>query len=86
MLGNVWEWVNAPEPITEENLNRLTTAASELSPPLTRDEPAFQIRGGSCRQAPGGLEGLADLVWHSAARPARLGGRFIGFRCARDAN
>jgi serine/threonine protein kinase len=86
MLGNVWEWVNAPETITEENFNRLTSAASELSPPLARGEPAFQIRGGSCRQAPGGLEGLADLVWQSAARPARLGGRFIGFRCARDAN
>jgi eukaryotic-like serine/threonine-protein kinase len=84
LLGNVWEWVSTSTPPSDDEFARLSSAASALNPPLARDEPVYQIRGGSCRQAAGGADGLAELVWHPVSRPARMRGKFIGFRCARD--
>ncbi len=75
MLGNVWEWVSKAEPLEADDLREYV-----LNPPVTADERAFQIRGGSFQQA---LD-LHQAVWDFAVAPTRLKRADIGFRCARD--
>jgi hypothetical protein len=57
----------------------------DLSPGLSRNEPYFQVRGGSFKN-PANLarEQVADLVWDSGPMPARVGLDDIGFRCVKD--
>ena len=75
MLGNVWEWVAKPEPLEEGDLREYV-----LNPPVVRDEPAYQLRGGSFQKA---LD-LQQAVWDFAVAPGRLKRSDVGFRCAKD--
>jgi serine/threonine-protein kinase len=78
MLGNVWEWVSTPTPLDEREFESLKKRP--YSPPLSRNEPSYQIRGGS-------FHFLADpksLLFDSLTLPARTSDPDIGFRCAHD--
>lgn len=86
MLGNVWEWVNTPgsAPLGDDAFNRYTSQYfRDLNPPLSRDEPWYEIRGGSYTFQPADP---ASLVWDYVAFPARGREDDVGFRCAADAN
>ena len=84
MLGNAWEWVNAPaQPPTGAEFLRYKETFRELKPPLSPTEPFFQARGGSYRfftppdQTPA-------LLYDSSPMPARACEPDVGFRCAKD--
>ena len=47
MIGNVWEWVDTPAPLDEHEFELLKKYSRVYSPPLTRDESYYQVRGGS---------------------------------------
>jgi len=79
MVGNVWEWVSTPTPLDEREFESLK---KRYAPPLSRNEPSYQIRGGSFRYVPTGPK--SALVVDSATLPARAREADIGFRCAQD--
>ncbi|MBI4875960.1 MAG: SUMF1/EgtB/PvdO family nonheme iron enzyme [Acidobacteria bacterium] len=83
LVGNAWEWVNTPaQPPSGSEFERYARLFEELSPPLTRSEPFYQIRGGSYRfLVP--ADQTAALVCDSSPVPARARKPDIGFRCAR---
>lgn len=84
MLGNVWEWVStAGTPPEEKEFARYKSLFSNLSPPLSRAEPYYQIRGGSAYY-PSSPEVLAETLWDETPLPARVRQKDVGFRCARD--
>jgi len=85
MLGNVWEWVDKQDVPDNEGFRILSESklARNLSPPLSRAEPMYQVRGGSY------LYFLEDsqkrsLMWDALVLPARLAKSDVGFRCARN--
>ena len=84
MVGNVWEWVNAPAtPPPGAEFTEYTKLFRELTPPLSPAEPFFQARGGSYRfYVPAGE--AAALVYDASPVPARARKPDIGFRCAKD--
>jgi len=85
MIGNVWEWVDTPAPAPPENeFAGAQQYFRDLSPPLSRDEPFYQIRGGSFAVLPGNSP--ASFVWDFEAFPARARQDDVGFRCAADAD
>jgi serine/threonine-protein kinase len=86
MLGNVWELVDAAAPAPPEaEFDRYAKQYfRNLNPPLSRDEPWHQIRGGSFTDPP--ADQAARLVWDYAAFPARGRQDDVGFRCAVDAD
>ena len=74
MLGNVWEWVAKPERLEANDLREFV-----LNPPVTPEERAYQMRGGSFQQP----VDLNKAVWDFAVAPGRLKRGDVGFRCAR---
>jgi formylglycine-generating enzyme required for sulfatase activity len=87
MLGNVWEWVDKPETPSEDQYANLwkQTWGRQLQPPLSRDEPYRQIKGGCFLfLSTSKLADLPSLVYDSAVLPIRVGRPEVGFRCARD--
>ncbi len=86
MMGNVWEWVEtaAPAPPEAELAGYTSQYFRELHPPLSRNEPWNQIRGGSYADQPG--NDPATFVWDYVAFPARGRQDDVGFRCAVDAD
>jgi serine/threonine-protein kinase len=84
MVGNVWEWVEAPAPAPPESEFAANAQYfRDLNPPLTRTEAWYEIRGGSYAILPG--KDAAKLIWDFAALPARARQNDVGFRCALDA-
>ncbi|GEM_PF-2641333 len=79
MIGNAWEWVEQPAPLTKEDFHRVKHL---FQPPLDPNEPSFQIRGGSYMHYTN-AQTFEELVWDFAAVPARTKRMDIGFRCAR---
>lgn len=73
LIGNVWEWIDQPERLEESDLKQYV-----MNPPVTRNERAYQIRGGSYLER----IDLGQAVWDFAVAPARLEREDIGFRCA----
>jgi formylglycine-generating enzyme required for sulfatase activity len=86
MLGNVWEWVDTakPAPLGDAFNGYATGIFRDLNPPLSRDEPWFEIRGGSYLTPAG--DDPASLVWDYVAFPARARQDDVGFRCAVEAD
>jgi formylglycine-generating enzyme required for sulfatase activity len=82
MVGNAWEWVNAPALLDDHQFEMLQKFWKVYSPPLSRTEAFYQIRGGSFHYVAMGPK--ADLVVDSLTMPARAREPDIGFRCARD--
>jgi serine/threonine-protein kinase len=82
MIGNVWEWVNAPAPLDEKEFKILKKFSKVYSPPLSRDERYYQVRGGSFHYLAMGPK--ADLVVDALTLPARAREPDVGFRCAQD--
>jgi len=84
MVGNVWEWVNAPAtPPQGAEFTAYRQMFGDLAPPLSPAEPFFQARGGSYRYyVPAGE--AAALVYDASPVPARARKPDIGFRCAKD--
>ena len=82
MIGNVWEWVNTPAPLDEREFEMLKRFSKVYSPPLTRDEPYYQVRGGSFHYLSG--DSKFDLVVDALTLPARAREPDVGFRCAQD--
>jgi len=80
MLGNVWQWVDAPVKVDLEEAKAHFTL---LQPPLSPNDRFYEVRGGSYYDAP---NDPTSLIWDSVPTPARERLRTIGFRCARDAN
>jgi formylglycine-generating enzyme required for sulfatase activity len=84
MVGNVWEWVETSAPAPPESaFAGYTQYFRDLNPPLSRNEPWHEIRGGSYAILPG--NDASKLVWDFAALPARARQPDVGFRCALDA-
>lgn len=82
MVGNVWEWVDAPVEPDDSQFNHLREELPGLSPPLTRTEAYYQIRGGDMRlYLPD--EAAAGRVNDFGVMAARVPQPSIGFRCAR---
>jgi serine/threonine-protein kinase len=79
MIGNVWEWVNTLAPLDEREFELLKKL---YSPPLTRNEPSYQVRGGSFHYLSG--DSKFDLVVDALPLPARAHEPDVGFRCAQD--
>ncbi len=86
MVGNAWEWVDtaAPAPPESEFAAYANEYFRDLNPPLSHDEPFYQIRGGSYAILPG--TSPARLVWDFEPFPARGRQDDVGFRCAVDAD
>ena len=85
MVGNVWEWVDtAATAPPESELPNYANQFRDLNPPLSREEPWYQIRGGSYAILAG--ETPARLVWDFVPFPARARQDDVGFRCAVDAD
>ena len=87
MLGNVWEWVDAPAVPKKAQFDNLLSEpwARTLTPPLSLNESYRQIRGGSYSFLSGArLEDLPQLIYDFAILPERVGRPEVGFRCARD--
>ncbi len=84
MLGNVWEWVNHPGRLETAEFDMFVQAHPNIEPPLTREEPAYRIRGGSFQTYLEQAE-RGRLAYEFAIMPARLSQPDLGFRCARDA-
>lgn len=83
MLGNVWEWVNHPARLEPGEFDQFAKAHPDLDPPLSPEEPAYRIRGGSFQLfLP--QEDRQRLSYEFAVMPGRLKGPDLGFRCARD--
>jgi eukaryotic-like serine/threonine-protein kinase len=82
LVGNAWEWVNAPAPLDDHQFEMLQKFWKVYSPPVSRTEAFYQIRGGSFHYVPMGPK--ADLVVDSLTMPARAREPDIGFRCAKD--
>ncbi len=80
MVGNVWEWVDQPSPLSPADFQQLQHM---YTPPLDMKEAAFQIRGGSYMHNTT-AETFEQLVWDAATAPARTKRKDIGFRCVRD--
>jgi serine/threonine-protein kinase len=76
MVGNAWEIIDQTGSPSENTLKRFRS----MTPPATRDEPWYMIRGQSC-----GEPLLPGVIWDSTVVPARWKDRYIGFRCAKDA-
>jgi formylglycine-generating enzyme required for sulfatase activity len=83
MLGNVWEWVDHPARLEPNEFQQFAKLHPELAPPLSPEEPAYRIRGGSF-QVFLPREDRKRLAYEFAVMPARLKGPDLGFRCARD--
>jgi eukaryotic-like serine/threonine-protein kinase len=83
MLGNVFEWVATAVQPNQEDFENDLRAFKKLSPPLTRDDMFYQVRGGSFR-VPFRPEEVETLLWDHDVIPARGSKPDIGFRCARD--
>jgi formylglycine-generating enzyme required for sulfatase activity/tRNA A-37 threonylcarbamoyl transferase component Bud32 len=80
MIGNAWEWVNAPSVPDDHELEVLS---KYFSPPLSRSEPFYETRGGSFKYLPPkGSE--AALTFDQRPMPARTRQADLGFRCAKD--
>jgi len=80
MIGNVWEWVDTQAPLDEHEFELLKR---HISPPLARDEPSYQVRGGSCHYLSDDPTKFA-LVVDWLPLPGRAHERDVGFRCALD--
>jgi serine/threonine-protein kinase len=76
MVGNAWEFIDQTGPPSDNTLKRFLS----MTPPATRDEPWYVIRGQSC-----GEPLLPTVIWDSTMVPARWKDRYLGFRCAKDA-
>jgi serine/threonine-protein kinase len=83
MLGNVWEWVATPAKAPDGKEFSEYVRIFSLSPPLTREEPYFQIRGGSFDLDASASE-IPTLLWNDTPVPARAHKPNIGFRCVRS--
>ena len=84
-LGNAWEWVATPASAPRDDAEFARYAQQyfgNLTPPLSRDEPWYQIRGGSYADPP--ADQAARLVWDFVSFPARARQNDVGFRCAAD--
>jgi formylglycine-generating enzyme required for sulfatase activity len=87
MIGNVWEWVDAPAFPSKAQMSSLAAEswARALKPPLSLSETYTQIRGGSYSFLSGARsEDLPQLVYDYAILPARVGRPEVGFRCVKD--
>jgi len=84
MIGNAWEWVNAPAIPDEKQFNLVVNSHTyHVDTPLSRTAPFYQLRGGSFRFVPEkGKE--ADLIIDSFKMPPSATGPDLGFRCAKD--
>jgi serine/threonine protein kinase/formylglycine-generating enzyme required for sulfatase activity len=82
LVGNAWEWVNAPAALDDHQFEMLQKLWKVYSPPLSRTEAFYQVRGGSFHYLPFGPK--SDLVVDSLTMPARAREPDIGFRCAKD--
>jgi serine/threonine-protein kinase len=82
MIGNAWEWVNAPAALDEHEFELLKKFSKDYTPPLTRNEPYYQVRGGSFHYLSGASK--FDLVVDSLTLPARAREPDVGFRCAQN--
>jgi formylglycine-generating enzyme required for sulfatase activity/tRNA A-37 threonylcarbamoyl transferase component Bud32 len=84
MLGNVWEWVNTPAPALDEvDFGKLKAELGSLTPPLSRTDPLYQVRGGSYQYLVP-ADQVRALLWDDTPMPARAHEPDVGFRCARD--
>jgi serine/threonine protein kinase len=81
MLGNVWEWVDTPAQPPEADFKSYQEAFRLLNPPLSRNEPFYEARGGSYHDL---ADDPSTLIWDFSRVPARERIPTIGFRCARD--
>jgi serine/threonine protein kinase len=83
MLGNVWEWVTTRKaPPAGHEFENYEQIFKELTPPLSRTEPFYQLRGGSYQFViPEGTT-PATLIYDATAFPARARRKDVGFRCA----
>lgn len=75
MCGNVWEWVDTDQKPTPDFLKRMQ---KELDTKLSQEDAFYVIRGGYFQ-----MPLSPELISENAAFPARLVGRYIGFRCAK---
>jgi formylglycine-generating enzyme required for sulfatase activity/predicted Ser/Thr protein kinase len=82
MVGNAWEWVNTPALLDDTQFKILQKLWKVYSPPLSRTEAFYQVRGGSFHYLPMGPK--SDLVVDSMTLPARAREPDTGFRCAKD--
>ena len=82
MLGNAWEWVDAPAPVPEgDHFTQYEKQFNNLTPSLSPNEAFYQARGGSYRQY---VADPSTLIWDYTPMPARARKPDVGFRCARD--
>lgn len=82
MLGNVWEWLATPAQPPPDDEYKRYQSLFKLSPPLSRGDPFYQIRGGSYNLDTTAEE-LPTLLWNESLAPSRGFAKSIGFRCAR---
>jgi formylglycine-generating enzyme required for sulfatase activity len=84
MIGNAWEWVNAPAIPDDKQFNLAIKSHSyHVDPSLPRTATFYQLRGGSFRFVPE-KDREAGLVIDSLKMPANAWGPDLGFRCAQD--
>jgi serine/threonine-protein kinase len=83
MLGNVWEWVDAPASAPQGDEFRMYQRMfRDLVPPLTPSEPFYYARGGSYKFVD---NNPAELISDPGSPlPARARKPDVGFRCAMD--
>jgi eukaryotic-like serine/threonine-protein kinase len=77
MVGNVWELVDQLSDPSQEALKGFAM----LNPPARKDEPWYMMRGQSSQDK--GIDN--NVIWDSAAVPARWKDPYVGFRCVKDA-
>jgi len=75
MVGNVWEFVDEAEPPTANALKRFQS----LTPPPSKNEPWYMIRGQSW-----GEPLMPAVIWDSTVAPGRWKAPNLGFRCVKD--
>jgi serine/threonine-protein kinase len=83
MLGNAWEWVNAPAPTPQgDEFRSYLQIFHDLVPPLSATDPFYYARGGGF-DFPDGTP--AELISDPGSPlPARARKPDVGFRCAMD--
>jgi serine/threonine-protein kinase len=82
MVGNAWEWVDAPAALDQQEFETLQKFSRTYTPALSRNERFYQVRGGSFHFVPVGPK--SALIVDSLTLPARAREPDVGFRCAQN--
>lgn len=85
IMGNALEWVDRSEIPSDQFFQENQSLLPNAKPPLSRNEPFYQVRGGAFNYVLADPKMLPALLWDRGLFAARVKLPELGFRCARDA-